>query len=645
MFIIEVIPLVSLPQQSPQILSYFFDCRLPRGALVAVPFGSREIKAAVIESHTIESQKVVLKKSGFQLKKLSKVLLETPCFSSHQFQLIVWLAKHYCTSLSTSLKLALPPSLNAKKFSIAEVTSPGTSNATPQDPHIISGSTDRIIPYAQEQISECLYGGKQVLFLVPEISTAEFFCSAFERFVPQMIHSGMPRSNAIEAWSTAAAHNAKLFIGTRMSLFLPFSDLGLIIVEDHEHEMYKSDINPKYVARDVAEHLASIFRAKLIFTTPALSVSDIRLVRERRATHTELSSARASMTLIDMAHHAWSSGLPLFSRPLQESLISAVKDKRSILLYSARRAYSGILICKNCGGLAKCKNCNMPLRVHRVPSDIALKYGESMLVCYRCSAFHPMPDRCSNCSSSSLVPSGAPGSQRMEETLRRLMDQNGIPHPDIFIFDSDLIRDRVYELDVLSRIERSEAPIVIGTQMALSLRYTKQFHLIAVINTDALATSTDFRADERLLLQLAALADFEPKQFIVQTFTPDNPVFSLMYGADSISFYKRELEARNAFGYPPFKRLALLTFSHKSHEKAVRETRIVCDMLRMAVSKMNATEMISVSNPSPAAVAKTNGIYHCTILLKVAHDFDRLGELMKLVPTGWKIDLDPRVSV
>ncbi len=645
MYVIDVIPLTPLPPQTPQIVSYFFDRQLPKGAVVHVPFGNREIPAAVIDASPLEGQKIALKKSGFELKRITSVVAEEPCISNRQFKIAAWLAKRYAAALGMCLKATLMPSFGTKRSLRPITDAPGSPDhsATPVSNVIISGSAERTAKELESIVERYVRAGKQVLVVVPEVSTATVFVRRLARWTPRSYHAELGRTELVATWQAAADTSSLVFIGTRAALFLPLVHLGAIIVEDRDNDAYKSDMSPRYVAPDLAAYCAGLSGAELFSTTPSHSVADEHALREHQATLND-HTKRLTFDLVDMAQEFRNGPSPLFSRLLADRICDAVDSKHAVLLYSARKAYSGVLVCRNCGGLAKCKNCDIPLRVHRIGQSLALQPRESMLVCYHCSAYHAMPDRCGNCSSTALAPSGIPGSQRIEEELRTLLTRRGITTPEIFVLDSDLIRDRVQEEEVLERIAAVQAPIVIATQKVLSYRYTHRFPLVAVMNADALATSNDFRTDERLVYQLSALADFKPEQYIIQSFRTDSPVLRFLRG-ERTKFYDDELVARRAFRYPPYARIALLTYAHLDRDQAAHNARLVGEQLRLIIARLGADDMVVISGPSPAMLAKVGGFYQQTILLKLALDFDRLDSIVRGLPPGWKMDIDPRSTV
>ncbi len=640
MYVVEVIPLAVLPPHAPQVVSYFTDRDLPRGAVLRVPFSGRTLTAVALGSEPLGQRKLALKKSAFRLRQAGKVLAAEPCVSATQFALAGWLAKRYAAPLGMCLKAVLPSGFGtaatlATSAAAARATGSITEQAT-QKPTYACGALTDTLATLQRAVTSGVHGGKQVLVLVPEVSAIAPIAARLTEHSVVHYSSDLSRAECAVTWARVASGESLVVVGTRVALFLPFINLGAVVVEDYLNEAYKSDLSPKYVAPDLAAVVAQRQDAPLTLTSPFRGVVAEQEIRERRAA-SALDAPPLPLELVDMR----TSSSFLFSPLLTQALCDAVEATQPVLLYSARKAYSGILVCRACYGLARCARCDVPLRVHRIAATAAVTPRESMLVCYHCGAYHPYPARCGNCDSTMLAPSGAPGSQRIEEELRKLLERRGIATPETFVFDADLTRNREQEDDLIERIAATDAPVVIGTQKVLSSRYAARFPLVAVVNADALATSSDYRTDERVAYQLAALADAATERFIVQTFEPDGAVFSLLRG-ERAAFYDAELSARRSFRYPPFARLALLTYAHPDKARAAHDARLVVGELRMAASRIGAAKDVSVSDASPALLECVGGTYHQTVLLKFSPDFAHLDALLRVLPPRWRVDIDPR---
>lgn len=637
MQILEVIPLAMLPPHVPQLLSYFFDRELPTGAVVRVPVGNRAVTAVVVSSTPLEREKAALKRTDFQLKKISAVVSETPQADRSQLNLALWISKQYFAPLGQSLKTVLPPFFSRRGYRAA-LPSKTKRSPSPYKPLIIVSrakeSAERMRPF----ILQTLQDGGQALLVAPELASAQYFADALADLKPTLLHGGMRPKEHAARLEAIASGDARLVIGTRIALFAPFKDLLTVLVDDPSHEFYRSDMTPRYNTPDVARKLAERSGARLILVTPTLSANNIHGVENGfYETRDVKDSRRPEVEIIDMAQEIKTGNFSVLSRVFQNMLTESLRRGQRVLLYSSRRAYSGSLACQNCGVSVPCQNCSIPMRVHRSTED--------MLVCYRCSAYQVLPSQCPNCASYKLRASGSPGSQKVEETVRYFLDQNGFTNMPTFILDSDLIRTPRQERELVDALRASPSHILIATQMVFSYRHRWDFDAIGVVNADALESAPDFRTQERLLYQLEKLLDFGPNRVLIQTYQSDSPLLAQFRQGNYNAFYSEELSTRKALGYPPFSRLVRLSFGHRDEQKAATEARILAERLKMAIAKLGLATKVQVFGPSPALVAKERGRSISGIVLKLSHTLGSLDTLLKYVPSRWLIDVDPRSVV
>lgn len=331
-----------------------------------------------------------------------------------------------------------------------------------------------------------------------------------------------------------------------------------------------------------------------------------------------------------------SGNFSLLSREVKDqvlSLVNPTNQNKKVLIFSPRRGHSGVLVCENCGYAAKCPNCDVAYRVHRAE--------ELILMCHHCGSTQRLPDHCRNCNSSKLKPAGPAGSQKIYEEVRRILSQNMISGVPVLILDADVTANPTEEDEVMSEIAKPGTSILIATQMIFSYRYDHSFDFVAVMNADSLIQVPDFRTEERLFYQMEKLLDFGPKQVMVQTFNPENPVFDIASQRNYKDFYENELSVRKAFSYPPFSRLIKLTFRHPNRENASREARILAGKLKMAAVHLGLSDKIKISDSSAGYTEKERGVYTYNIVVKsLTGQTPR--EILKYVPSRWLIDVDPR---
>ncbi len=606
MFIIEVIPLTNLPQNVPQLLSYFFDSHLERGALVEVMIGKRKVSAIVISSTPLEQQKSLLKKSQFQLKKLSRVLSSEPKANDMQIKTAAWISRNYYSPLGLTLKTVLSDSLTRK-------TGPAVikvSGKNEDKPEMIVGCAKEILRTIPQYIKSA---PGQVLMIVPDKTVQK----------------------SLELELRPKFDNEKLIIGTRRTLFMPFKDLQLIIVEDPLNEAYKSEMTPKYNTPDLAEKIGRLHGARIIYISPAIGIENFLKIKNKDYRSINREKRLPEIKIINMTGEIRNNNFDIFGEELKENILETLDAGKKVLLFSPRRGFAGLLICRNCGSAVKCPNCSAPLKVHK-STDLNLK-------CHRCPHSQQFPSFCSNCNSYKLKTAGPAGTQKIYDRVRDFLSQNNLKTP-VLVMDSDIARNETEEEEIMDTISKQEPSVLIATQMIFSYRYALEFPLVGVINTDSLGTIPDFNIEEKLLYQLKKLLDFNPDRVILQTYNPDSEVLKSIVSNNCASFYDNELEMRKLFGYPPFSRLTKLTYRNKDQKKAFISARALVEKLRMAAVQLKLDDKIKISDSSPGFMERERGLYNYHIIIKSpAGETPR--EILKFVPAGWSIDVDPKSTL
>ncbi len=632
MYVLEVLPLSVLPPQVPQILSYYHDEGLPKGAVVEVSLNNRSVTAAVIDGYSLDEQKILIKKSLFQLKKITKVLSAEPIVAEWQFKIALWIAQRYVAPLGLCLSTVLPPFFLKQRYPakhlgsfISEPTSPPPSwiitRAQQSDRHIRSFLKNA--------------GAGQTLVLVPDASYIPFFTSKLEDLKPLSLTSDTGNKEYYEAWNKVATNSVSMVVGTRQTLFLPYADLKRIIVIDPLHEFYKSDMSPKYWTPELAQMIAGNYGARYIALSSMLSVD---AYDKSLRTEIQVSDAMrpwpADVTVIDLAAEYKQGYVGVFAPDAKEAIRETLEDKGNVLVVAARRGYTGILLCQRCGYSFKCPDCDLPMRIHQ-GTQLSLR-------CHHCNRTQPYPDACPNCRSAQIKASGPAGGQKIFEELQRMMTYGQIPRVPALLLDADATQNETEEDEVMLEVRKPSPNILIATQKIFSYGYDTNFSAIIIPQLDALALSSDFQTTERLWYQLEKLADFEPKRIIAQTFYQKD-LLPALSKHEYTRLYELELSARKAFWYPPFCRLVKLTYSHTDWRKVTASARTVVEKLKMAAIHIQARDKIVITETSPLFLKKEKGTYTYTIILKIAPDFTPR-DLLRYVPTMWHIDIDPRTA-
>lgn len=626
MFIIEVIPLATLPSNAPQLLSYFHDAELHKGAMVEILIGRRRVKAIVVSCSPLEKQKGILKKSLFQLKKISKIISPEPRVSEIQFKILLWLSRHYYTPLGLSLKTVLPNFLLNKKYTVQNIET--VENLA--KPELIITTASNLAAQLLGLINEAK---GQVLLIVPDRIVLNHFQLIFDKYNPITIHSGQNDSQKFKNWKLIQ-DGAKLIIGTRLALFFSFKNLETIIIEDSLNEMYKSDMTPKYNTPDLAEKVAQIYGAQSYLTSPFAGIVNHHKANNNLININEVAPGRnPKIEIINTVSELRAGNFNLLSRELKDQLLSSVERNKKVLIFSPRKGYSGLLLCQNCDASVKCPNCSVPMRVH--------KSVELILICHRCSRSQNFPKLCSNCNSSKLKTAGPSGSQKIYDEIRELVSEHGLKIK-LMILDSDVVKNETEIEEVMSEIKKPEPAILIASQMVFSHRYAISFETIGILNSDALSVIPNFDAEEKFIYHFTKLKDFTSKKLLIQIYSSDNPIYKIVSLGNYTDFYNSELETRKLFNYPPFCRLIKLTSRQTDPKRASISARILVEKLRMAIGQEKLTDKALVMDASAAYVVREKNYYIYNVILKFTPTFDNPKIILKYVPADWLIELDPK---
>lgn len=649
MYIIEVIPLIILPSNVPQLLSYFFNKSLQKGTIVEIPFGNRKVRAVVVASATIEDQKILLKKTGFQLKKVSNVTNEIPQISNNQFKIALWLSRYYYAPLGYCLKTVLP-SFFLKKGYETTPQNPLQGDALPParrrlaKPLFLLSNAKETLTNLLPLIKKVAENQGQVALIVPDTSTIEYFYQILAKnYEVVKISSSLSNKNIYDGWKKVSSGQAEIILGARQALFMSFNNLKLLIVDDVLHEFYKSEMTPKYNTPDLAKTIASLHGAKIIFVSPVTGVENYYHLKNKEYELLDKIKTREPLEVINMADEVKSGNFSMFSEKFKEQLLSTIiptDQNKKVLIFSPRRGYSGLLVCQNCGYAVKCKECEKVFRVH--------KTTDLILVCHHCSRSIKMPKNCPRCNSFKLKTAGPAGTQKIYDETQRILMVNNIKIP-ILIMDTDVIKNETEEEEILQEIKSSRTSIIISTQMIFSHRYDLKFDLIGILNADSMISAPDFRAEEKLFYQVEKLLDFLPagihsqsKNMIIQTYNPENRAILTASKGNYKDFYNKELEIRKVFSYPPYFRLIKLTFKHRSRDKASYESRILSEKLKMVMAQMKLEQKIKLIDSYPPFIKKEGGLFVYNIVLKILPELENIRDILKYVPSNWSIDIDPR---
>jgi primosomal protein N' (replication factor Y) len=462
-----------------------------------------------------------------------------------------------------------------------------------------------------EAIAACLRAGKQALVLLPEIALGAQWLNRFtDRFgtPPAQWHSELTQAERRLTWRAVLDGEAKVVVGARSALFLPYRDLGLVIVDEEHESAFKQEDGVIYQARDMAVvrgHLAKI-PVVLASATPSLeSVVNVAQGRYRILHLPERHGAAAlpAVSLIDLRLDR-----PERQQWLSPSLIRAVKetlaDRGQALLFLNRRGYAPLTLCRECGHRLQCPSCTAWLVEHRY---------SARLQCHHCGFQSVMPPACPACGKTGSFAACGPGVERLAEEAALLF-----PEARRMIITSDTVGGPKMTTELIRMVTEREVDLIIGTQIIAKGHHFPHLTLVGVVDADLGLSGGDLRAAERtyqLLHQVAGRAGRaeRPGRVLIQSYDPARPVMEALRDHDQARFLEIEEEDRRQAGMPPFGRLAALIVSG-------RDEAAVDHQVRMMAAAAPRAEGVSVLGPAPAALAMLRGRHRRRFLLKCRRD-------------------------
>ncbi|MDA9886831.1 primosomal protein N' [Flavobacteriaceae bacterium] len=477
-----------------------------------------------------------------------------------------------------------------------------------------SGKTEVYFSLIEEQLKK----EKQVLFLLPEISlTAQMVQRLQKRFGEQVtvFHSKFSIHERVEVWKNIL-HNspkARIVLGARSAIFLPFKRLGLIVVdEEHESSFKQFDPAPRYQARDAAIVLGNQYKCKLLLGSATPSIESRFNVERKKYGHVQLLERFGEAVLplvqtIDLKEaHKKKEMKGLFSKVLFEQIENNLLEGKQIILFQNRRGYAPLLECHTCGHIPQCTNCDVSLTYHQY---------NHQLRCHYCGYHIAKPIQCVVCSGPSLELKGT-GTQQIEEQVQQYFPQAKVER-----MDWDSTRGKWSFESIIERFTTGEVNILVGTQMVTKGLDFKNVGLVGVINADPLLFFPDFRAHERafqLLTQVAGRAGRSSEQgkVLIQSFSPAHPVLQQVIQTNYEALYTQQIHERRTFDYPPFFRLIRISLKARDYQKAQQAAQWLHDVLAQHLTT-------PILGPVDPVVARVRNQYIKQLLLKYPDNTSR----------------------
>ena len=474
-------------------------------------------------------------------------------------------------------------------------------------------------------VRQALEGGSQVLYLLPEIAlTTQIVHRLKKVFGASMgiYHSRFSDNERVEVWNGVLNGKFKFVVGVRSSVFLPFDNLGLIIVdEEHDGSYKQQEPAPRYHARDAAMVLAQMHHAKVLLGSATPSVESYFQALQGRYAFVKLTKrfgeAQLPKILIaDMGRERkQKTAKGDFSGLLMRNIGDTLSKKEQVIIFQNRRGYSPMVNCEDCGWVPKCVNCAVSLTYHQY---------RHALVCHYCGYKESLPHNCPTCSSTRIKTVGY-GTEKLEEELNL-----HFPDANVQRMDLDTTRSKTGYETIIGQFERGETNILVGTQMVTKGLDFDHVSLVGIFNADRMIHFPDFRAYERayqLITQVSGRAGRRDKAgtVVIQTLSPDHPLLHTILRHNYESFFKTEIYDRHRHDYPPYTRLIEITLKHTDKKSCNTTATLLANLLR------ERTSGIKIFGPGEPLISKVRNKYLMTILIKIPRSKTDLAALKLII--------------
>lgn len=462
-------------------------------------------------------------------------------------------------------------------------------------------------------MDEVLKKGQQVLYMLPEIAlTAQVIRRLQQHFGGHIVvyHSKFNQNERIELWNKVKTGEARIVLGARSSLFLPFRELGLVICdEEHDASFKQQDPAPRYNARDAAIYLASLYGAKVLLGSATPSLESYFNATQGKYGYVELTRrygdlAMPEIILVNTVRVKQADRNKMIISPeLAEAITVAIGNQKQVILFQNRRGYSPYQVCQTCGWIPHCRQCDVSLTYHKL---------QNKLVCHYCGTVYPTVTVCEACGNHHFTQQNF-GTERIEETLLELF-----PKAKIARMDVDAVRGKHAHDALIQLFEQHRIDILVGTQMVVKGLDFEHVSLVGILDADAILGFADFRVNERgfqLMEQVSGRSGRKGAQgkVLIQVRNTQHPVLQWVQQHDYAGFASVELINRQHFGYPPYTRLIQLQLRHKDQDTVSRASRQMADWLKPAFGQY-------LVGPAAPVVNRVRNQYIMDLLIKLPRD-------------------------
>ena len=646
-FIINIAPITRISLENNQSFSYLYQEKLPEGTLVTIPLFKRKLLGIVLES-----KKDFKRMGNIKLKSVSEVI-EKNFLTKKQLQLAIFISDYYISSLGTVLKFFVPKRMKARK------KTPGIKKLKSKKIILNKKQQEAIKEISSRNSKFLLYGpsgsGKtevyihsikklrsknpeaQFLILLPELTLTPQALERYGQHFPQkeivVLNSKISKGQFFENWKKIKSGQAKIIIASRMGTLAPFFNLKLIVIDEEQDLSFKQwDMNPRYDARKVAEKLATLHQAKIIFgsSTPRIETFQRALKKEIKLLNLPSIKKSPKAHLLDMRLETWKKKNKNFSlsHELKSAIDQTLNQKGQAILLINRQGMSNFSICSQCKEVFLCPKC-----------ERALIYdSQGYYYCLHCSYKTSVFPTCPKCGNIEFENLGT-GTQKIEKEINTFFPSAKVSRVDSQSTKKAGSQEKIYE-----NFSQGHSNILIGTQMISKGWDLPEVSLVGIIDIDNLLSFPDFYTNEKvfsLIMQASGRTNRpgskKEGKVIIQTFQPQNYVLKLAAQKDYKSFFEREIKERKMLNLPPFGRIIKIVFQDRDFQKVTTESKKVFEKIEKIKNPV-----LRISPPQKAFVPKSRGRYRNQIIIKNKGKkvSENLKRILKKLPAKWTIDID-----
>jgi len=601
-------------RQKVPILTYMYESTISLGDIVLVPFRNKSVMGVIWENRKEKDTENNSKKYAIKSVKFKFLL---PSISKNFRSFLEFFARYYIIDYASCCKMVLPISLNPMKEykkinQIASVNIPelneeqnlaykeivNTQKVSVLDGITGSGKTEVYFHVLNQYIKE----GKQVLLMLPEIGLTKQLIERFIKifgFRPYVWHSAVTPSKKSDTFVAIASGEAKVVIGTRSSLFLPYKNLGLIIVDEEHDGAYKQEENILYNARDAAVLRASFEKIKVILVSATISIETYLNIKNEKYHHCKLTKRYGvakipSVKIVNMKNTKKGNWI---SHELENAIRKDLENGLQSLLFLNRRGFAPLMLCTSCSFRFACNSCSAWLVVHK---------KTNALICHHCGHTETIPNNCPECLNDTILACG-PGVDRIAEEV-----QNIFPKARVHVFTREKSSALSAIDEFIHGVEQGNIDIIVGTQIITKGYHFPKISTVGIIDADLGASNIDLKANERcfqLLQQVSGRAGRDKYEgtVYIQTYFPDNTILQILCNNLTKEFYESELTMRKDSFLPPFSRIIALIVTGENEITTMNFAK----KIRNLAPK---TDRVKILGPAPATMSKLKGSFRFRIL-------------------------------